>query len=378
MKFLELSGNELTGCIPNGLRDVEIYNLDRLGLPFCDDEIEQSACSTGNAVPDAANSPGLVSDCDALLAARDTLAGTATLNWSADTLIAEWSGVVVEGTPGRVTELHLNRVGLTGQIPIELGSLSNLRYLNLSDNRLTGGIPMELVGLVNLQSLYLGGNRLTGCVPDELRDVPNNDLVSLGLPFCSEHPCVSGGAVVDVTNLGLVSDCETLLGARDVLAGTVTLNWSDDISIANWSGVVLSGRPGRVTELYLSRLGLTGEIPEELGSLTNLRSLNLSSNQLTGEIPTELENLANLQSLLLFDNQLTGGIPLVLANLSNLQSLNLSSNQLTGEIPTELGKPLQPAKAVLTRQPVDWRDTDGAGEPLQPGKPVSLQQPIDG
>ena len=336
--FLELSGNELTGCVPEGLRDLQGDDLDELGLPFCEDEIEQSACAIGSAVPDATNNPGLVFDCEALLASRDTLAGTATLNWSADTLIAEWSGVVVEGTPGRVTELHLSSLGLTGEIPIELGSLSNLRYLNLSDNRLTGPIPTELVGLVNLQSLYLGGNRLTGCVPDELRDVPNNDLVSLGLPFCSEHPCVSGGAVVDVTNLGLVSDCETLLGARDVLAGTATLNWSAYTPIADWSGVVLGGRPGRVTELYLSRLGLTGEIPEELGSLTNLRSLNLSSNQLTGEIPTELKNLANLQSLLLFDNQLTGGIPLVLGNLSNLESLYLSNNQLTGEIPSDLGK----------------------------------------
>ena len=106
--FLELSGNELTGCVPEGLRDLQGDDLDELGLPFCEDEIEQSACAIGSAVPDATNNPGLVFDCAALLAARDTLAGTATLNWSADTLIAEWSGVVVEGTPGRVTELHLS------------------------------------------------------------------------------------------------------------------------------------------------------------------------------------------------------------------------------------------------------------------------------
>ena len=33
---------------------------------------QTSACATGGAVPDAANNPGLVSDCAALLAARDT------------------------------------------------------------------------------------------------------------------------------------------------------------------------------------------------------------------------------------------------------------------------------------------------------------------
>ena len=103
LRVLSLYNVELTGCIPEGLRDVEISDLDRLGLPFCDDEIEQSDCSSGTAVPDAANNPGLVSDCEALLASRDTLAGTATLNWSADTPIADWEGVVLEGTPQRVT-----------------------------------------------------------------------------------------------------------------------------------------------------------------------------------------------------------------------------------------------------------------------------------
>ena len=87
--------------------------------------------------------------------------------------------------------LHFNQ--LTGEIPPELGGLSNLTRLLLSDNRLTGSIAKELGNLSNLQELYLGGNLLTGCVPAGLRDVPNNDIASLGLPFCSEHPCVSGG-----------------------------------------------------------------------------------------------------------------------------------------------------------------------------------------
>ena len=135
---------------------------------------------------------------------------------------------------------------------------------------MTGEIPPELGRLSNLQDLYLGGNLLTGCVPDGLRDVPNNDFVRLGLPFCSERPCVSGGAVVDATNEGLVSDCGMLLAARDTLAGTASLNWSADTPIADWTGVVLGGTHGRVTELDLGALGLNGRIPTELGSLANL------------------------------------------------------------------------------------------------------------
>ena len=90
---------------------------------------------------DAANNPGLVSDCEALLAARDTLAGSATLNWSADTPITEWEGVAVGGVPQRVTGLRLNNRPLSGTIPPELGSLSNLNSLELSWNQLSGEIP---------------------------------------------------------------------------------------------------------------------------------------------------------------------------------------------------------------------------------------------
>ena len=114
LRVLYLGGNRFTGCIPVGLRDIPNNDTDELSLPFCDDEIEQSACATGGAVPDAANNPGLVSDCEALLASRDSLTGTATRNWSADTPIAEWSGVVVDGTPGRVIELHLSSCGSDG------------------------------------------------------------------------------------------------------------------------------------------------------------------------------------------------------------------------------------------------------------------------
>ena len=108
---------------------------------------------------------------------------------------------------------------MTGEIPPELGGLSNLTELSLDNNQLTGTIPKELGSLANLQELYLGGNLLTGCVPAGLRDVPNNDIVSLGLPFCSEHPCVSGGRRGGCDQHWAGSDCEALLAARDTLAG---------------------------------------------------------------------------------------------------------------------------------------------------------------
>ena len=155
--------------------------------------------------------------------------------------------------------------------------------------------------------------------------MPNNDIASLGLPFCSEHPCVSGGAVPDATNTGLISDCEALLAARDTLAGTASLNWSADTPITEWNGVVLGGTSGRVTEILLGALGLNGRIPKELGSLANLTELSLDDNGLTGEIPPELGGLSNLTWLSLWDNQLTGEIPPELGGLSNLTVLVLAT-----------------------------------------------------
>ena len=55
---------------------------------------------------------------------------------------------------------------------------------------------------------------------------------------------------------------------------------------------------------------MTGEIPPELGGLSNLTWLYLYENQLTGEIPPELGGLSNLTYLTLSENQLTGEIRL--------------------------------------------------------------------
>ena len=68
---------------------------------------EADSCANGGAVGDAENNPGLVSDCEALLAARDALAGTATLNWLASRPMAEWTGITMARSPVRVTELDL-------------------------------------------------------------------------------------------------------------------------------------------------------------------------------------------------------------------------------------------------------------------------------
>ena len=142
------------------------------------------ACATGTAVTDTGVNRGLVYDCGALLAGKDELRGTATLDWSVDTSITDWEGVATSGTPDRVTELDLSSEGLSGSIPAELGTLFALTTLDLSMNALTGDIPAELGLLPNLEEIRLSGNSLTGCIPVALKDVATNDLSSLSLLYC--------------------------------------------------------------------------------------------------------------------------------------------------------------------------------------------------
>ena len=60
---------------------------------------------------------------------------------------------------------------MSGEIPPELGNLSNLRKLLLSrDTDLSGEFPPELSSLSKLQQLGFNDNDLSGCVPSSLKD----------------------------------------------------------------------------------------------------------------------------------------------------------------------------------------------------------------
>ena len=270
-------------------------------------------CIAGDAIPDAVSNPGLVSDCEALLAARRTLAGTAKLNWSSLTPMAEWEGVTIGGTPQRVTELNLYGSQLTGAIPVELGNLTNLRALLLSQNQLSGPIPVSLAGLSNLEALDARGNQLTGAIPAELGSLAKLRSLSLGGNTLT-------GAIP--AELGSLSNLLSLSLGGNTLTGTIPAEL---------------GKLAELRTLSLEGNSLTGAMPAELDSLSNLKELYLSKNQLSGQLPAWLGRLANLYVLSLAENQLTGPIPAELGSLSNLGALYLSGNQLSGVIPAEIG-----------------------------------------
>ena len=205
--------------------------------------VDVAGCAAGAAVPDPAANPGLVRDCETLLAMRDVLAGSTELDWSADRPMTEWDGVELGGAPPRVSRLKLDWRGLSGVIPSALGRLTQLRALDLRVNWLGGEIPAELGSLAELQELLLDRNYLSGEIPPEL------------------------GGLTQLSALQLTQ---------------------------NYLHGIIPPELGQLANLEVLDLGvnhLTGGIPMEFGQLANLTFLYLAGNQLTGCIPTALQEM---------------------------------------------------------------------------------------
>ncbi|KAA8524218.1 hypothetical protein F0562_010638 [Nyssa sinensis] len=111
-------------------------------------------------------------------------------------------------------------------------------------------------------------------------------------------------------------------------------NWSERTSFCNWVGVSCSHMHQKVKALNLPNMDLRGTIPREIG---NLASLDISNNNFHGHLPDELGLLHRMKSINLQFNELSGSIPTSFGFLTKLQHMILSYNSFTGSIPQEIG-----------------------------------------
>ena len=141
LDWLRVGGNEFSGCIAARLLNIRGNDLGGLNLPTCDQEAIANAddCSNGVVVPDPVGNAELVVDCVVLVSGVVQLLGDGVVNWSPNEPITQWDGIVVTGTPKRVTKIALTDNSLSGSIPAEYGELSELTELVLGTQLSSGG-----------------------------------------------------------------------------------------------------------------------------------------------------------------------------------------------------------------------------------------------
>ncbi|KAH6763054.1 Leucine-rich repeat protein kinase family protein [Perilla frutescens var. hirtella] len=207
-------------------------------------------------------------------------------NWNnSDDNPCSWNGITCKQQ--RVVTVSIPNKKLSGFLSPSLGSLSELKHLNLRSNSLYGGLPSQLFKLKRLQILVLHGNSFSGTLPFE---VGNLEYLR-NLDF--SHNFFNGSLPLSLVQ------CKRL---RNL-----------DISHNNFSGFLPVGIGENLVllqKLDISYNAFGGLIPDDLGYLSNLQgTFDLSHNMFNGSIPASLGNLPEKVYIDLTYNNLTGPIP---------------------------------------------------------------------
>lgn len=234
--------------------------------------------------------------------------------------------------------LILNNNYFSGKFPQEMGLLSSLEGATFEQNFFSGNFPGQIFNCSKLMHLIIHNNRLQGPLPSSVG-------LATQLAYLEAQNNLLSGNVPDA-----LSNCTQLqnfsLGYNHLtgsipayLASRPNILFLFDLSYNNFSGVIPSGfgHMLQMQSLDLSHNKLSGQIPSDISLCAGLLSLNLAANSLEGGIPSSLGNSKMTLTLLnLSINVLSGSIPSTLGDLRNLQKLDLSNNQLDGSIPATL------------------------------------------
>ncbi|XP_035831303.1 receptor-like protein EIX1 isoform X2 [Helianthus annuus] len=284
------------------------------------------------------------------------------------------------------------------QIPSFIGSLRNLRYLNLSESKIVGIIPPQIGNLSELRVLSLGssygypqrtltsrnlqwlsnlrwlhhldmsstnlskatdwfqGNKISGRIPYSLMNLSSLSILQLGqnelvgsipawfgtklnlLRIVSlRHNNLEGNIPHELCYLSLTQILDL---AHNNLSGNIPRCFNNFSIISGKETVpdlqfYFSTQQGGSTQGSAS-LVMKGREDRYTGSIGLVMLLDLSVNKFSGQIPIELTTLLKLKALNLSRNQLTGRIPYKIGDLRALETLDLSVNKLSGELPGSL------------------------------------------
>jgi Leucine-rich repeat (LRR) protein/energy-coupling factor transporter ATP-binding protein EcfA2 len=232
-------------------------------------------------------------------------------------------------------------------LPKQISNLTNLIILNMNENRLVV-LPESLGKLEVLKKLELSHNELTD-LPGSFRYL--SGLTKLNL---SHNKFCIVPEVLWQLPLRIVWSLPTFDGDINLWGNPMT----DDECFRQFKKTWFASavfRDKKLIELNLEPCGLIEfviideykdleklsfrnnhltSLPEAIGDLTKLTSLDLACNELTS-LPETMSNLISLTYLSLGYNKLSA-LPEWLGDLTNLTKLNLCNNRLT-TLPESLG-----------------------------------------
>ncbi|XP_037416417.1 receptor like protein 22-like [Triticum dicoccoides] len=257
-------------------------------------------------------------------------------SWQEGTDCCRWEGVGCGGSSGQVTALSLRRLGLrsNGLNPV-ICNLTSLKFLDLSMTDFSE-YNMSAVGLerlIFLTHLNLSNSNLEGEIPVGIGKLTN--LVYLDLS--SEYPSddESDIPVVSLSNSLWISDFQALVGnlsnLRELRLDGVDMSTSGE----NWCNTLAKSVP-RLQVLSLEQCSLSGSIHQSLSNLTSLTVINLQegSNIFPGPFPEFFMDFVNLSVLRLANINLEGWLPPRIFQSKKLSVLDLSGNMyLSGSSP---------------------------------------------
>ncbi|KAA8533299.1 hypothetical protein F0562_033168 [Nyssa sinensis] len=245
--------------------------------------------------------------------------------------------------------LNLSGASFAGMVPLHLGNLSNLHYLDLSDSPGRSWVSdlNWLSGLSSLRYLNLGGVNLTKATSWLQAVNKLSSLSELHFSNCGLHHFPHSLSNLNFTSLWILdlSANEFNSSIPEWLFNTSTLV-KIDLSLNNFSGTIKDvawKNLCNLRSLDLSTNALSGDIGKLLGGLTecsnsSLEELLLFYNEFSGQLPNSLGHFKNLISLIIHDNFISGPIPPSVESMLLLKKLDLAFNKMNGSIPESVGK----------------------------------------